>query len=87
MEIYVLYRYWDSPDNEGSEVMGAYFDVDKAIADMKADAETIKAYYPADYWENDCTWEDDAEIHLGRCSTKNEPATFYCWTITKVEVQ
>lgn len=45
MYIYVLYRYWDTPDNEGNEVMGAYFDQEKAMADMIADADATKAYY------------------------------------------
>ena len=87
MEIYVLYRYWDAPDNEGNEVMGAYYEADKAIADMKADAAATKAYYPADFWEDDATWEDEYEIHLGKCTTMSEPATIYCWVIEKVEVQ
>lgn len=68
MYIYVLYRYWDTPDNEGNEVMGAYFDQEKAMADMIADAAATKAYYAPDYWEDDMTWEDDNEIHLGRNS-------------------
>ncbi len=87
MEIYVLYRYWDTPDNEGNEIMGAYHNLNSAVAAMRADAETVKSYYPADFWEDDSTWEDDCEIHLGRCSTMHEPATIYCWDIEKVEVQ
>lgn len=51
METYVLYRYWDTPDNEGNEIMGAYYEADKAIADMKTDAAATKAYYPADFWK------------------------------------
>ena len=87
MEIYVLYRYWDTPDNEGNEIMGAYYEADKAIADMQADAAATKAYYPADFWEDDSTWEDEYEIRLGKCMTTGEPATIYCWVIEKVEVQ
>jgi len=87
MEVYILSHYWDTPDNEGNEVMGAYCNLADATADMKADAVATRAHYPSDFWEDDCTWEDDAEIRLGRCSTRNEPATFYCWEIKKVEVR
>lgn len=88
MEIYVLYHYWDTPDNEGSGIMGAYYDADNAIATMKAEVETVKSYFPADFWEEDFTWEDDYEIHLGKCGrTMNELATIYCWHIEKVEVK
>ena len=63
MNVFVLYRYWDTPDNEGNEVCGVYKDVDNAISVMKKDAEHVKSYNPY------------------------EPATVYCWTITKAEVQ
>lgn len=55
---------------------------------MRADAEKVKGYYPVDYWEEDMTWEDDCEIHLGRSAKSfGELATIHCWTITKIEVQ
>lgn len=86
--VYVLYRYWDSPDSEGSDVLGVFQNVDDAISYMKSEAEDVKSYYPEDYWEPDMTWEDDAEIHLGRDShTRYELATIYCWTISKMEVK
>lgn len=85
--VYVLYRYWDTPDNEGNEVMGAYRNAEKAMADMKADAAATKACYPADFWEDDFTWENEREIHLGQGSDIYGPATIYCWTIDNVEVQ
>lgn len=74
MQVFVLYRYWDTPDNEGSDVLGAFYDVENAISSMN--------------WDEDMTWEDDFEIHLGRDShTPYEPATVYCWTIAKLDVQ
>lgn len=88
MQVFVLYRYWDTPDNEGSDILGAFYDVENAISSMKCAAEKVKGYYPYDYWDEDMTWEDDAEIHLGRDShTPYEPATVYCWTIAKLDVQ
>ena len=88
MNVFVLYRYWDTPDNEGNEVCGVYKDVDDAISIMKKDTEHVKSYYQDDYWDEDMTWEDDLEIHLGRDShNPYEPATVYCLKITKAEVQ
>ncbi len=87
MEIYVLSRSWDTPDNEGNEIMGAYYSAENAIADMKADADTVKAYYDADFWESDYTWEDEYEIHLGRGPDGCGLATIYRWEVTKVEVK
>lgn len=49
MNVFVLYRYWDTPDNEGNEVCGVYKDVDNAISVMKKDAEHVKSYYQDDY--------------------------------------
>lgn len=87
MYIYVLYRYWDTKDNEGVEIMGAYFDRENAASDMRADANAVKAYYNSGYWEEDMTWEDENEIHLGHNSNDGSLATIYCWNIEKVEVQ
>lgn len=87
MYIYILYRYWDTPDNEGTDIMGAYFDQEKAAADMRADADATKAHYTHDYWDDDMTWEDDCEIHLGRNADGEGLATIYCWEVEKVEVQ
>lgn len=87
MFVYVLHRRWDTPDNEGNEIMGVYYELENAVSDMKADAAATKAYYSTDYWEDDMTWEDECEIHLGRNSDGNGLATIYCWTVEKMEVQ
>ena len=90
MTVYVLHRYWDTPDNEGNEIMAVYENVDDAIADMKADADATKAYYSGqpDFWDEDMTWEEEREIHLGS-STHSfcEPAVIYCWEVVEKEVQ
>lgn len=87
-EVYVLTNYWDTPDNEGHNVMGVFKDIDNAISVMRADVERTKGYYPVDYWEKDMTWEDDCEVHLGRSAKSfGELATIHCWEITKAEVQ
>lgn len=88
MIVYVLHRYWDTPDSEGNEIMAVYENIDNAILDMQADASATKAYYDADFWDEDMTWEEEREIHLGR-DTKNfaELAVIYCWEIIEKEVQ
>ena len=90
MMVYVLHRYWDTPDNEGNEIMAVYENVDNAIADMKADADATKAYYSGqpNFWDEDMTWEEELEIHLGRNARSfGEPAVIYCWEIVEKEVQ
>jgi hypothetical protein len=88
MQVFVLHQYWDTPDVEGSDVIGVFYDVENAISCMKRAAEKVKGYYSKDYWDEDMTWEDDTEIHLGHdFHTPYELATIYCWTITKLDVQ
>ena len=49
MIVFVLHRYWNTPDNEGADVVGVYRDVEGAIDDMKSAAQKVKSYYPKDY--------------------------------------
>ena len=90
MTVYVLNRYWNTPDNEGNEIMAVYENVDDAIADMKADADATKAYHSVqpNFWDEDMTWEEEREIHLGRNARSfGELAVIYCWEIVEKEVQ
>lgn len=86
-QVYVLYTYWNTPDTEGNEVLGAFLNLSDAILAMKSAAESLKVQYPSDYWEEDFTWQDELEIHLG--SQKDNPsyATIYCWTISEEVLQ
>lgn len=85
--LYVLYNYWDTPNVEGNEVLGVFLNLSDAILAMKSAADSLKAEYPSDFWEEDFTWQDELEIHLG--SQKDNPgyATIYCWTISEEELQ
>ncbi len=90
MTVYVLHRYWNTPDNEGNEIMAVYENVDDAIADMKADADATKAYHSVqpNFWDEDMTWEEEREIHLGRNTRSfGDLAVIYCWEIVEKEVQ
>ena len=87
--VYVLHTHWDTPDNEGTEILGVYASdaLDKARSDMRA-ADAISREYPDDAWEDDYTWEDDDMIHLGfDPQAVFEPATIYSWEITRLPVQ
>lgn len=88
MTVYILHHYWDTPDNEGNEIMAVRRKVDDAISDMRADADAIKACHDADFWDEDMTWEEEREIHLGRNARSfGELAVIYCWEIVEKEVQ
>ena len=88
MTVYVLHRYWDTPDNVGNEIMAVRRKVDDAISDMRADADAIKACHDADFWDEDMTWEEEREIHLGRNARSfGELDVIYCWEIVEKEVQ
>ena len=87
MKVYVLYRYWDTPDNEGNEIMGVYQYEPAAQHDMLMDAQATKAYYSSDFWMDDMTWNSEREIHLGYDPMNGRPATIYCWEIAEMEVQ
>lgn len=81
MTVFVLYRYWNTPDNEGADVIGVYRDVKNAIFTMRSAAKEVMSYYSEDYWEEDMTWEDNMEIHLGHASyNRYESSTIYCWS-------
>jgi len=88
VEVYVLYHYWGTPDTEGNEVLGVYRYKEHAQAEMRSQAAVLKKEFPSDAWEDDYTWEDENEIHLGYESQNAfESATIYCWTIVKMDVQ
>ena len=48
-QVYVLYTYWNTPNTEGSEVLGVFLNLSDAILAMKTAAESLKAQYPSDY--------------------------------------
>jgi len=87
MTVYVLHRYHDSPDNEGNDILGVYYNSADARRDMAADAAKTKACYPAGFWTGDMTWETEDEIHLCRNPADAGAATVHCWEIVGMEVQ
>ena len=53
----------------------------------RKDVAIAKEYYSYDFWEEDMTWEDECEIHLGRNQSGCNLATIYAWKIDEMEVQ
>ena len=89
MTVYVLHHYFDTPDVEGNEIIGVYSRIEDARKEMKRCAGRLKAEFPEDAWEEDMTWTDADEIHLGFDSKCGGSflATIYCWEIVSREVQ
>lgn len=89
MTVYVLHHYFDTPDVEGNEIIGVYRNIEGARKEMELCAARLKAEFPDDVWEDDMTWTDNNEIHLGFDSKLGGSflATIYCWEIVSREVQ
>lgn len=54
---------------------------------MSFAATVIRAQFPSGVWDEDMTWQEDNEIHLGFDNTGGQIATIYCWEIVSMEVQ
>lgn len=87
MTVYVVVHHWDTPDNEGVEVLGVFSTVEKARAQLVAGAGETMAEYDEGFWDEDMSWDEPMSIHLGRCGQDYlEPATIYSWEISEQEV-
>ena len=88
MTVYIALHTWDTPDNEGSEILGVFSTFAKARAQLVAGAVETIAEYDEDFWDEDMTWDEPSEIHLGRDERGySNPATIYSWEIVQREVE
>lgn len=88
MIVYVAINTWDTPDNEGSEILGVYSNFEKAREQIVAGAGAIRAEYDEDFWDEDMTWDEPLDIRLGRDERGySNPATIYSWEIVQQEVE
>ena len=88
MTVYIALHTWDTPDNEGSEILGVYSAFEKAREQIEAGAAAIRKEYNEDFWDDDMTWDEPTEIHLGRDEKSfAEFATIYGWEIIAREVE
>ncbi len=87
MTVYVVVHHWDTPDNEGVEVLGVLSTVEKARAQIEVGADAIRKEFDEDFWDEDMTWDEPMSIHLGRCGRNClEQATIYSWEISEQEI-
>lgn len=90
MKVYVLIHTWNTPHNEGTEILGVYAAdaIEKARADMRRSAAAVERDYGGDIWQDDFTWKDENSIHMGfDPQVSYELATVYGWDILEEEVQ
>lgn len=88
MIVYVAINTWDTPDNEGSEILGVYSNFEKAREQIEVGADAIRKEFDEDFWDEDMTWDEPMSIHLGRCGRDYlEQATVYSWEISEKEVE
>lgn len=88
MTVYVVVHHWDTPDNEGTEVIGVFSTVEKARAQLVAGAGETRAEFDEDFWDDDMTWDEPMSIQLGRCGRDYlEQATIDRWEISEQEVE
>lgn len=88
MQVFVVVHHWDTPDNEGVEVLGVFEKIEKARAQIVAGAGAIRAEYVEDFWDEDMSWDEPMSIHLGRCGRDYlEQSTVYSWEISEQEVE
>lgn len=87
MTVHVLHHYFDTPDVEGNEILGVYRDFDDAKEKMTSSVDAVRAEFPNEIWDDDMTWCEEKETHLGFDKPGNGFATIYCWEIVSMEVQ
>lgn len=88
MTVYIALHTWDTPDNEGSEILGVYSAFEKAREQIEAGAAAIRKEYDEDFWDDDMTWDEPSGIHLGKDERGYfNPATIYSWEIISCEVE
>ena len=68
--------------------MGAYSNFEKAREKIEVGADAIRKEFDEDFWDEDMTWEEPSDIHLGRDERDySNPATIYSWEIVQREVE
>ena len=87
MTVHVLSHHYDTPDFEGTDIIGVYKNIDDARADMSAEVESIREQFPSDIWQDDMTWESDDAVCLGFMRRGSAFPTSYTWEISESKVQ
>ena len=88
MTVFVAVHHWDTPDNEGVEILGVFGKIEKARAQIVAGAGAIRAEYDEDFWDDDMSFEEPNEIRLVHCARDDlELDTVYSWEISRQKIE
>ena len=88
MTVFVAVHHWDTPDNDGVEILGVFGKIEKARAQIVAGAGAIRAEYDEDFWDEDMSCEEPNEIRLKHCARDYlELDTVYSWEISKQKIE
>lgn len=88
MKVFVVVHHWDTPDNEGVEVLRVFSTIEKAREQIEVGAAAIRKEYDEDFWDEDMSWDEPTSIHLGRCGRDYlEQSTIYSWEISEQEIE
>lgn len=95
MKVYVLQHVWNTPNNDGFEVLGVYSEdhINQARADMLESINAIKQEFIDTYgedwkWDEDVSCEDGGYVHLSYDPKQIfTEATVYSWEILSMEVR
>ena len=88
MQVFVAVQHWDTPYNEGVEILGVFGKLEKARAQIVAGAGAIRAEYDEDFWDDDMSFEEPNEIRLVHCARDYlELDTVYSWEISRQKIE
>lgn len=91
MTVYVLHRHWDTPDDEGYEILSVHSDIEAAKNEMRERAGDTKERLDKEWggcpWNDDLTWEADTAVYLGWYGKGCQPDWSWSWEVETMEVQ
>ncbi len=91
MIVHILTHRWNTPDDEGYEILNAFRDIEVARNEMRELASETKEWLDKKMggcpWNHDLTWEADNAVYLGWYGERCEPDWSWSWEIESVEVQ
>ncbi len=91
MTVHILTHCWDTPDDEGYEILSVHNDIEVARTEMRELASDTKERMDKKMggcpWNHDLTWEADDAVYLGWYGERCEPDWSWSWEIETMEVR
>ncbi len=91
MKVHILTHRWNTPDNEGYEILSVRSNIEAARNEMRKLVSKTKDRLDKEMggcpWSHDLTWEADDAIYLGWYGKGCEPDWSWSWEIETMEVQ